>query len=190
MKKFFVRILLVIFLIIFLNFLKILFCGLFVAIILYPLLHEAGHALVATIVAEDVNISIFPLPRVICHISNTQVAGISAIGISGMFFPLMVSLLIKCKGFWLWLISFYLKAISIIGFVLSYVALICHHYGVIWENEDIIKVLEISGMESSFFEVTLLVLLCANIWNVWCETPILKITEFLLKNNRKTKTIF
>lgn len=159
--------------------LQILCSGLLVACIIYPLLHEMGHALAATIFAKEVKIVLFPFPGIICDTADSRVAGISIIGMAGMLFPFLISLFVNEKTFWLWLISFFLKGISTIAFFLSYVALICYRFGVLWKNEDVVKIIEITGVDVSILEVILLFLLFMSLWIINNDAPISKFANFL-----------
>ena len=66
--------------------------GLAVAVIVYPVLHELAHSLVAIAVgARVVEINILPVPSVLCDIQAVDNTGIVAIGMSGMLLPFFLS---------------------------------------------------------------------------------------------------
>ena len=54
-----------------LKYLGLFFVGLFVAIIIYPFLHEAGHSMAAILVgAKVIDFNLLPLPYVTCEVSS------------------------------------------------------------------------------------------------------------------------
>ena len=118
--------------------------GLLMAIIIYPFLHEVGHSLVALLVgARITNFNILPIPFVECEVSSIDVTGQTLIGLGGIVFPFMLSMMVKPKLFWGWYASLILRGISVYSVILSIIATVLHINGNSWQNEDIVRVLRL-----------------------------------------------
>lgn len=157
----------------------ILLIGVLVAIVIYPFLHELGHTLAALFTGSTVyEFRLFPIPYVMC--SGAEMSGFESaiIGVSGMILPFIISLLFNSKKFWLWLFSFYLRGISTLAFALSYIAVLCYESEIIWENEDIVKTIELSGISSSVWLVMMLLLFCISASIIYFNKPIRRIETF------------
>ena len=81
-----------------LKILGIFFFGLLTAIVIYPILHEGGHSLVALVVGADVvEFNIFPVPNIMCNVFELSDLRISAIGFGGIFVPYLISFFIATE---------------------------------------------------------------------------------------------
>lgn len=157
----------------------ILFTGLFVATVLYPFLHEFGHA--AATVLSGANLCefrLFPQPYVVCNLSRLSFWGQCIIGISGMLLPFLLSCLVRSKRFWLWIVCFFLKSISIFAFGISYVAVLCYESGIIFKNEDIVKVVQISGSNSFLWLIMMLSLICLAVVSLYFDKPLERLKRY------------
>lgn len=135
----------------------ILFVGLFVAVIIYPFLHESGHSLVALLVgARIIDFNILPIPFVVCEVSTIDITEQIFIGLGGIVFPYVLSMLLKPKWFWGWYASLILKGISVYSVILSIIAIVLHINGNSWQNEDIVQILQVFPNGTWLF----LILLC------------------------------
>lgn len=93
--------------------------GLFIAIILYPFLHESGHSLAAFVVGADVTeFCVLPVPYVMCNVASLTEIQQMIIGVSGMAFPIIIALVIPKRWFWTWYIRFVLLGISLLAFII------------------------------------------------------------------------
>ena len=111
--------------------------GLAVAVIVYPVLHELAHSLVAIAVgARVVEINILPAPSVLCDIQAVDNTGIVAIGMSGMLLPFFLSAVIKPTSFWLWYANYIVKGISALAFTISTISTMCFLTGKPLRNDD------------------------------------------------------
>lgn len=157
----------------------ILFLGLSVAILCYPFLHEVGHA-IATILcgAKIREFRLLPTPYTLCDMHSMSVNQQCLIGISGMLFPFFISLIIKSEFFWIWLVSLIIKAISLLSFAISYLAVLCYETGIVWLNEDIVKVVQITTMESSIWLLFLFVMVCFSVYELYQEKPSKRIKDY------------
>lgn len=122
----------------------LLFVGLFVAIIIYPFLHEAGHSIMAILVgAKVIDFNLLPLPYVTCEVSNLNTTSIILIGLAGMFVPALISVIVHLKSFWCWYGNLVMKIICFLSFVISFIAIVLYLFGVTIKNEDIVQVINI-----------------------------------------------
>ena len=111
--------------------------GLTVAVIVYPVMHELAHSLVAIAVgAKVIEINIFPAPNVLCDVETVDNTGMVAIGMSGMLLPFFLSAVIKPKRFWMWYANYIVKGISALAFAISTISTICFLVGNPLPNDD------------------------------------------------------
>ncbi len=122
----------------------LLFIGLIMAIIVYPILHEIGHVVITVLTGgEVVDLSLLPLPYVSCNIGTVSDFGKVIIGFGGMLLPFAISIAIHSKNFWIWYSNFVLKGICMLSFAISMIAVICYATGHPMANEDITQVLDV-----------------------------------------------
>lgn len=111
--------------------------GIAVAVIIYPVMHELAHSVVAIAVGGRViEINILPVPSVLCDIRAVDDPGMVAIGMSGMLLPYFLSAVIKPKSFWLWYANYIVKGISALAFVISTISTVCFLAGSPLPNDD------------------------------------------------------
>lgn len=157
----------------------VLLVGLAVALFVYPFFHETGHVIAILIVGLEIyEIKLFPSAYVVCESANVGGVENAIIGISGMLLPLVASLLINSKNFWLWLLSFFLSGISALAFVLSCIAVLCYELEIVWENEDAVKIIEQSEISSSFCLVIMLFLFCLTVLRICFNRPLQRIENY------------
>lgn len=122
----------------------LLIVGLFVAVIGYPFLHESGHSIVALLVGGKViDFDLLPLPYVTCEISITNKFGLILIGLAGMYLPMIFSLIIRPKSFWLWYGLLLTRGICLLSFVISLVSIVLYNFGIKVSNEDVVQIMDI-----------------------------------------------
>lgn len=128
----------------FLKMIGLIIVGLLVAVIIYPFLHEIGHSIIALLVgARITDFNILPIPFVECEVSAVDITGQTLIGLGGIVFPFMLSMILKPKWFWGWYASLILRGISVYSVILSIIATVLHINGNSWQNEDIVQVLHL-----------------------------------------------
>lgn len=111
--------------------------GLFVAVIIYPVLHELAHSLIAlTVGAKVIEINILPVPSMLCDVKSVDSTGMVAIGMSGMLLPYFLSAVIRPKSFWIWYANYIVKGISALAFVISTISTVCFLMGNPLPNDD------------------------------------------------------
>ena len=122
----------------------LLIVGLFVSVIGYPFLHETCHTIIALVVgAKVIDFSLLPLPYVTCEISITNDFGLILIGLAGMYLPMIFSLIIRPKSFWLWYGLLLTKGICLLSFIISLVSIILYNFGIKVSNEDIVQIMDV-----------------------------------------------
>ncbi len=118
--------------------------GLVVAVIIYPVMHEVAHSIVAIAVgAKVVEINILPIPSILCEVDSVDNTGIVAIGMSGMLLPYFLSAVFKPKNFWLWYANYIVKGISALAFVISTISTACFFMGTPLPNDDTSQILAV-----------------------------------------------
>lgn len=111
--------------------------GLTVAVVVYPLMHELAHSIVAIAVgARVIEINILPIPSVLCDVGSVGSTDMVAIGMSGMLLPYFLSVVFKPKNFWLWYANYIVKGISALAFVISTISTVCFLVGNPLPNDD------------------------------------------------------
>lgn len=146
---------------------------------LYPVLHELGHGAGAVLCgAQVVELQLFPVPSVLCHISGEPKISAALIGGFGIFLPFFVSLLLRGKLFWVWLTSFCLKVVSAVAFGCSCVAILCHRSNIYWEREDIVTVIRLTQTSPCFWWLLMAVFFCCNIFILYKNKPVERIKAF------------
>lgn len=150
----------------------ILLVGLLSAILIYPILHEGGHALATVLFGGKVcEFHLLPLPFIICESSDVSLSGMILIGLSGILFPLLFSWVIYLKNFWVWLIGLYLNFICFLSFAISLYGCIRFINGSSIATEDITKVLELCPEKISAFVIGLIVLIIGVVIQIIISKP-------------------
>lgn len=151
----------------------ILLVGLLSAILIYPILHEGGHALATVLFGGKVcEFHLLPLPFIICESSEVSLSGMILIGLSGILFPLLFSWVIYLKNFWVWLIGLYLNFICFLSFAISLYGCIRFINGSSIATEDITKVLELCPEKISAFVIGLIVLIIGIVMQIIVSKPL------------------
>ena len=118
--------------------------GLFTAIILYPLLHEAGHSIMAILVGAKVTeLNLLPIPNIVCEVSEVERVGVVLIGLGGMFIPAIISMAIQSQIFVIWYTNMMMRGICLLSFVISFIMAVLNEFGIVDEGEDIIQVIKV-----------------------------------------------
>lgn len=158
----------------------LLIIGLLVAVIIYPVLHESGHIIVSLAVGgRIVDADLFPVPNVLCEVSEVGAAGMVMIGFGGMVLPLAISTTIPRKWFWSWYVRFLIKAIGIWAFCVSIIALCYKGYGGIWIQDDMVVVNNYWKYGKDTLIIILIILCLGVLISLIKEKPIYRIcSEF------------
>lgn len=125
----------------------LLSCGLFIAVIVYPFLHELGHSFAAVLFgAKVIEFHLLPIPNILCNSTGLSTFLLSMIGFSGMMLPFAISMLIHPKNYYLWYGGFVLKGISLLSFMISIVAVILFLCGSPIVNEDVTQIMNFNAL--------------------------------------------
>lgn len=144
-------------------------CGLFIAVIVYPFLHELGHLLAAVLFgAKVIEFHLLPIPNILCDSTGLSTFLLSLIGFSGMMLPFAISMLIHTNNYYLWYGGLILKGISLLSFIISIVGVFLYLCGSPIVNEDVTQIMNFN--ELSLWQVLLTVI----IPTIICITAIIK----------------
>lgn len=147
--------------------------------LIYPILHEAGHSLIALIVgAKVVAFNLFPLPNVMCDVLNVENTGIVAIGLGGIIIPYLISYFLKPKPFWIWYANTIVRGISLLALVISVVSIILWLNGNIVQNEDIVQVLTVFNDGATLFLIIFALMIIYGVIRIITDKPIKTINEY------------
>lgn len=114
-----------------------------VAVLIYPMTHEMGHALATLMVGgKIVEFHLLPLPYVLSDISGVSKAGVVLIGLSGIILPLFISAVMRVRRFIAWYNVLIYKGIVLLSFITSETALVLYNAGIKDSNDDAVKVIE------------------------------------------------
>jgi len=118
--------------------------GFFVALILHPFLHEAGHS-IATILlgGQCVEFHLLPLPYMVCNAAGIGNIALVIIGLSGYILPFLLAVVIRRKFFYIWYGRLILRGISILSFVISAAVVLLGWCGITVPNDDITQILSL-----------------------------------------------
>lgn len=162
-----------------LKILGIFFFGLLTAIVIYPILHEGGHSLVALVVGADVvEFNIFPVPNIMCNVFGLSDLKISVIGLGGIFVPYLISFLLRPKNFWGWYTNSLVRGISLLALAISFVSIILWLTGITVQNEDIVQVLSIFNGGSIPFLIVFTVMFICGIKQIVADQPLKRIYKY------------
>ncbi len=163
----------------------LLVIGLFVSVIVYPVLHEGGHFIAAVLTGGDVvEVRLFPVSYIKCKASETN-SNMVIIGLGGMFLPMFLSLLFNSKNFWVWYGILLTKGICVLSFFISILSIVLYDLGVVLEDQDIVKVLTFWEEGLPFFIVLMILSLIISICSIVLQRPVYKIAEYFDLSIRK-----
>lgn len=155
------------------------FVGLFVAIIIYPFLHEAGHSMMAILVgAKVIDFNLLPLPYVTCEVSSLNTTSMILIGLAGMFVPALISIIVRPESFWFWYCNLVIKFICLLSFAISFVAIVLYLFGVTIKNEDIVQVIDIWNNGVCVLIITMVLSMIGIIRSIMMQKPLIKIKNY------------
>lgn len=171
----------------------VLFWGLLTAVIIYPFLHESGHSVAAILAgAEILEFNLFPLPNVLCNMTNISDIGRIFIGLNGMLLPIIfsdvISLTFKKKNFWIRYVAFVLNCISILSAFVSLLAAISFCLGRTIINEDVTQILEMYSNSIAFISIFVIAITVYLIVRLKLDKPIEKCLAYFGLTKTKSGT--
>ena len=162
-----------------LKILGIFFFGLLTAVVIYPILHEGGHSLVALAVGADVvEFNIFPVPNIMCNVFGLSDLKVSVIGLGGIFLPYLISFLLRPKNFWVWYTNSLVRGISLLALAISFVSIILWLTGITVQNEDLVQVLNIFNGGSIPLLVLFAVMFICGVMQIIADQPLKRISKY------------
>lgn len=170
-----------------LKYIGLLTVGLFVAIVVYPFLHECGHSIMAILVgAKVVEFNLLPLPYVMCDVSEVTATGQAMIGLGGIIIPYILPGFIKTKKFWSWYAMFLVRGISLYAVIISLFAAILYFFEIRIANEDIVQVLELFPNRVWLCIIAFVLMIIYSITAIVKGKPILRcLNYFNIEENKK-----
>jgi len=153
--------------------------GFMVAIILYPLMHELGHALTAIIVGADVlEFDFFPIPSILCNLKGVGSFEATVIGFGGSIFPVLLTVHMEPKKFDVWYTCFLLRGISFISFVISFVSVVLFVVGAPVANEDMTQVLMLTPHMAPLYGILCVFFASVEVFLIIRSKPLKRYEEF------------
>ena len=157
--------------------------GLFTAVMIYPVLHEAGHSLTAlTVGARIVDFNIFPLPSVMCDVIGVEDVGIAAIGLGGIFLPYTVSFVLNPRSFWGWYSNFIVRCISLLALCISIICIILRANGKYMQKEDVIQVFNVFESGSVLLFAVFAIMLIYGVIKIITDKPLRRVSAYFELN--------
>lgn len=127
-----------------LKYVGLMITALLVSIVIYPALHELGHAVIALALGvKIIDFNLLPLPYVVCDFTEFSNIKFIATGLGGMALPFGISTVIQPKNFWAWYGVLMIRMICLLSFIISFISIILYMFNIVMEQEDVIKVLSI-----------------------------------------------
>lgn len=147
--------------------------GLITAVFLYPILHETGHSLAMVLCGAEVEeITLFPLPSVLCKMSNLKTSAMIIIGFGGMALPYLLTGFPAPKNFWIWYIWLLIKGITLLSFAISVIAIDMYFNGNPMINEDMTQIVKYAPEYSVVYTLILTIMGAGIIWQIVRSKPV------------------
>lgn len=163
----------------------IMIFGLFIAVFVYPTLHELGHMLSAVVCGGEIReLHIFPSAYVVCNTVNIGDVGKIVVGLSGMMLPFLLTSMMQPKKFWSWYACFILRGVCILSFLISLAAVVMFHFEREIPNEDMTQVLQVRPIYGSAYFIGLIILLLLELYLVVKSRPIKQCYEYFELNKK------
>lgn len=148
-----------------------LIVGLIVTIIVYPILHELGHSIVAILFgAEVLEFNIFPYPNVLCNIKSVSSIGIVVISLGGGVFPILFAI-ISPSQFIGWYTCFTIRWVCVLSYLISIVSVILFQLGMPVQNEDITHALIEKPQYAFAYLISYLILMIVSVLLIVKSNP-------------------
>ena len=161
------------------NLIIMIVLGLFVAIIIYPALHEFGHMFIAIIVGADlVEFNLFPIPNVLFDVGKISIASNVMIGAGGVILPFILSVTINSKRFWLWYIGLIINIICCVSFIISVLGCALFSFSKPIENEDISQMLNFCPNTVILWMILFIILIAYTVIRICKSHPLKRCIEY------------
>ena len=163
----------------------ILALGVFVSVIIYPILHEAGHILCALIFGVKIEeINLFSGVNILCSVNIADKSKVIFTGYGGILFPMIISVVIRSKKFVIWCTIFFLRIINIFSIFVSVFSLLSFLSDKPLKADDISTILTIDNRFLSFTALLLVFCFIAVILTLLKDTPLKQFDRFYYSKNQ------
>lgn len=116
--------------------------GLWMAMVVYPALHEGSHAAVAWLLGAPVaEVQVLSAPYVRCDVGRASAVAVECIGWSGSVLPWLGSILVRPRSFWGWYAVFVWRCIAVFSCVLAGVSTLLYIWGTPLPYDDVTQLL-------------------------------------------------
>ena len=96
-----------------------------------------------------------------------------------MIFPLLIAMIFSKKAFALWYISELIIGISAYAFFISIIALILAKFGIIMQNEDVIKAIQAKHESELLILLVVVTFMWLALWTFIKNKPVKRMIEYL-----------
>ena len=162
-----------------------LIVGLIVTLVVYPILHELGHSIVAILFgAEVLEFNIFPYPNILCNIKSVNSMGIVTISIGGGVFPILF-VVRSPKQFIGWYTCFTIRWICVLSYLISIVSVISFQLGMPVQNEDITHALIEKPQYAFAYLMFYLILMFVSVLLIVKSNPMKHLVEQVVEQGKR-----
>ena len=153
----------------------------FTSIIVYPLLHEAGHITAALIIGYEIKEIGIDSALYIRFMADSNVLKVLFVTFGGMVLPVLVSWLIPGRCFYLWLIKTVIIATGAVVVLLSVLSVVLCIAGFDIRENDLISVAEFSSASVCICLVLSVLIEALLFYVLKSQRPFERMYIFLLK---------
>lgn len=153
----------------------------FCLVVIYPILHELGHCIFAlSCSVEIMGISLYP-PSVLCNFKNTDILKIMLVGIGGITFPAVLSIIIFTDKILIWYSNLVIKIISIYELIVSILSIPLYDFDFAKINIDANIILNYSNESGSILLILCSFLAFCLLLSIILSNPVSKMTLYFAK---------
>lgn len=170
---------------------KVLFIALLTIFLVFPLIHETGHAFFTILAGGEIkNINIFPVPCVLCSVTDLSDWEIAFIGGGGMILAFIFSAILKFRrNFYLWFFCFFFRFMSFLSLGISFVSALLWGFGIYTEKEDAVIMLDFWREGYIFILLSIGVLLLFTVLMLKRDHLIQRVSDFFELGESPSKNI-
>lgn len=127
--------------------LKIFLISFVLIYLVFPLVHEGGHAFFSALTGSAVlSVEIYPVPCVLCSSADLEIFEILFIGSGGMIMTFLFSVIFSFKrNFYLWYFCFFFRTVTALSLLISCISSVLWGMGISVKNEDAVIMLDYCG---------------------------------------------
>lgn len=174
-----------------------LFLGLLTAGIIYPFLHELGHAIATIAVgAECMEFHLLPAPYVLCDMSTAGNMEFYIVGFAGVVFPMIIVFFLRflcSKSIYVDYLTFVIKGITVLACLITIVSITLLGFGCRFQEDDVVNVLiktDASSIAVWMIILFLIAFVTAVLMSVIKQKTLNRIVEYIIKTPEKSGANF